>query len=206
MAIGDSLRSQSLPPGLEGRTARMMSAGMLALAREEDAERIASLHIASWRATYSGELSQTFLRDQDLAARTAEWSYQLRDGAIVFLAVEAEAAVGFISCGPARGNIEGGDWEIYNLHVASTLQGQGRGRLLFGAAAGLGRERGAKDLILWVVGTNRRARVFYERNGMQWDGGEQEHPLAPGECFAEVRYRMPLFDWPSKAPGEGPKP
>jgi len=50
----------------------------------------------------------------------------------------------------------------------------------------------ARELSLWVVETNVRARRFYEAQGMRADGGAQRHVLAPGVSLAEVRYRLEL--------------
>jgi ribosomal protein S18 acetylase RimI-like enzyme len=162
-------------------------------ATEGDAERIARLHIASWQATYARELSQEFLQHQDIAARTAEWRRRLTDGGLVLLAIEGDEAVGFVSCGPPEsGDGKADEWEIYNLHVASWWRGQGYGRQLFDAAVEIGRRRGARELVLWVVGTNAPARTFYERKGMVADGGTQEHQVTPRERLREVRYRRRL--------------
>jgi len=176
---------------------------MLVEAHEQDAERIASLHIASWQATYARELSQAFLQHQDLAVRTAEWRGQLADGVAVLLSAEGDGIAGFIACGPVRsGRGKPDEWEIYNLHVAPLRQGGGLGSQLFDAAVGLGLERGARELVLWVVKTNTTARAFYERKGMRWDGGEQRHVLAAEEKLDEVRYRMSLSGsrWPASDP------
>ena len=159
-------------------------------AAEHDAERIASLHIASWRATYTRELSQAVLQRQDVAAHTAAWRRRLAEGVEVFLAEGGGELAGFVACGPARGG-SSEEWEIYNLHVAPTRHGQGLGSLLFDAALELGRERGARELVLWVVRTNDPARRFYERKGMRSDGGEQERAMGD-ETLHEVRYKMDL--------------
>jgi len=164
----------------------------LTRAREEDAGRIAELHLASWRATYTGELSQAFHDSQDAAAWAAEWRGQLADGVMVILAKGADRLDGFAACGPVRGKAPNPvEWEIYNIHVDPARRGGGLGGMLFNAAAELGRQRGARQLVLWVVGTNNPARRFYEARGMQCDGGEQEHVLGH-ETLHEVRYRMDL--------------
>ena len=124
---------------------------MLVEAREEDAERIARLHIASWQATYAAELSHTFLLHQDLAARTAEWRRHLQDGVAVLLEEDGGAMAGFVACGFVRRRRERAEWEVYNLHVAPSRHGEGFGSRLFDAAVRLGRERGARQLVLWVV-------------------------------------------------------
>lgn len=164
-------------------------------AREDDAERIAGLHIRSWRSTYRQELSAVFLQGLDVAERSAEWRRRLVDGVAVILAEEADGLAGFVACGPASGAERGAEeWEIYNLHVAPLCKGVGLGSRLFDAAAELGRGQGARDLVLWVVETNDAARAFYERKGMRPEGVAETHPIAPGEALIEVRHRMHLGD------------
>lgn len=182
---------RSSAPGMSGNSGGALLRG----AREEDAERIARLHIQSWRATYARELSPAFLQGLDVAERAAEWRRRLAGGVAVFLAEEADGLAGFVACGPA-GGIGGstGEWEIYNLHVAPPRRGVGFGSRLFEAAAELGRGQGARDLVLWVVETNDAARTFYARKGMLPEGVPQSHPVGPGETLVEVLYRKRLSD------------
>lgn len=166
---------------------------LLRRAREDDAERIARLHIQSWRSTYGHELSAAFLQGLDVAERAAEWRRRLVDGVAVILAEEVDGLAGFVACGPAgRADRSAGEWEIYNLHVAPPRRGVGLGSRLFDAAAELGRGQGAHELVLWVVETNNAARAFYERKGMRPEGVGEAHPLAFGETLIEVRHRMRL--------------
>jgi GNAT superfamily N-acetyltransferase len=165
---------------------------MLGLAREHDADRIGKLHLASWRVTYTAELSAAFRDNQDVATWTANWRAEIASGVLVILVEDGDTLDGFVACGPARGTTSQlGGWEIYNLHTAPGRYGAGVGTLLFNAAAGRGREHGARQLFLWVVKTNSKARAFYEGKGMQLDGGEQEHRVG-NETLYEVRYRMEL--------------
>lgn len=166
---------------------------MVTLGSEDDAERIAELHIASWRATYTAELSAEFLASQNVAEWAAEWRACIAEGEHVILAEEGTTLVGFVSCGPARGKFaEAGEWEIYNLHVAPDRHGKGIGGKLLDAAAALGLDQNATRLVLWVVETNHPARVFYEGKGMRWDGGTQDHAMENDDVFHEVRYQRAL--------------
>jgi ribosomal protein S18 acetylase RimI-like enzyme len=165
---------------------------MLTRAREEDAARIADLHVASWRSTYTIELSPTFLARQDVTAHATEWRRRLAQGVTVIVADEPEGLAGFVACGPAQGAFsKAGEWELYNLHVARDRHRHGVGSRLFRAAAELGRERGAGRLVLWVVQTNAPARAFYEAKGMGFDGAQQEH-VVEDQKLDEVRYSADL--------------
>lgn len=163
-------------------------------ALQSDARAIAALHIASWRATYTAELTPAFLDALDLDERVALWRERLaRPDLHVLVVDEGETIVGFCASGFAE-TPEGGaaPWEILNLHIDPRHQGAGLGKRLFDAAVDLARDHGARKLILWVVDTNDRARAFYERRGMRPDGGRQTHPVGDGGSLVEVRYRMEL--------------
>lgn len=165
---------------------------MLRTAREEDAERVASLHLASWHVTYTSELSPAFRDNQDVAVWSANWRAEIATGLEVILAEDGDTLEGFVACGPSRGRTsQRGGWEIYNLHTAPGRYGAGIGTSLFNAAADRGRQQGARQLFLWVVKTNSKARAFYEARGMRLDGGEQEHHVGD-EVLYEVRYCLEL--------------
>jgi GNAT superfamily N-acetyltransferase len=158
-----------------------------------DAEAIARLHIASWRAAYRGLLPDAFLDSQDLADRSETWRRKLADSGTTVLLAEASAGLlGFCACGPSHDRDADTTtvWEIYNLHVAPDRRGQGIGGRLFDAAVSLGLEHGARDLTLWVLDGNTPAERFYRQKGMTPDGARQSRTVGPDAIFAEVRYRV----------------
>lgn len=164
---------------------------MLRAATLKDAERIAQLHIASWRRTYLRVMPAAFLEELDLVARTARWRKQLQQGLQVVVAEEDTELTGYVSCGPARdAPAESSAWEIYNLHVSSARQRQGIGSALFNAGVQTARGAGARELILWVVDSNPEARSFYKRQGMQVNGQRLERFVKGGFHLNEVRYHM----------------
>jgi ribosomal protein S18 acetylase RimI-like enzyme len=168
---------------------------MLRAATVDDAERIAELHIDSWRSTYVREMSASYLESLDVVARTARWQQQMRQGVKVIVAENGSDLTGYVSSGPAHDNRSAGQmWEIYNLHVSSSHKRQGIGSLLFTAAAELGYQMGAAELILWVVESNSGARSFYIRMGMQVNGQRQECFDGGNFSLHEVRYRMKISD------------
>jgi ribosomal protein S18 acetylase RimI-like enzyme len=166
---------------------------MLRRATEDDAERIARLHVASWRTTYGRELPADFLDRQDVGARSSLWQGYLRQGVAVVLAEDGAELIGFVACGPVREGESGcGVWQIYTLHVSPPRQRQGIGGTLFTSAVGLAREQGAAELVLWVVDSNSGARSFYESRGMECDGERRERPVGEDHQLHTVRYRMRL--------------
>ena len=164
-----------------------------------DAEAVARLHIASWQATYQGELPAWYLDSLDLAARTAQWVERIARPAVrILLATEGDDPLGFAAFGPSRdADLDPAAWyQLYNFHVAPGRRSRGVGAQLWQAMmieATSGRFVG---LVLWVIATNKGARRFYQRMGLEPDGTEQYESLAPGAGFQEIRYRR-LFPEPA---------
>jgi ribosomal protein S18 acetylase RimI-like enzyme len=160
-------------------------------AQPHDAEAIAALHIASWRAVYREDLPAEFLDRLDLAERTRLWQSRITDpGNYVQVAARARDVLAFCSSGAAQdADSDATTWEIRNLHVAPTLRRSGLGSALFDTAVAIGRSHEAAELTLWVVATNHAARRFYEQQGMHRDGAQHDYEFSPGAVVSTIRYR-----------------
>ncbi len=170
-------------------------------ATTDDARPVAALQIASWRAAYRLDLPETYLQSLDLEARSGRWRDLIARPEIeVLLAEDPDGLVGFAAFGPARDSDldPAGTAQLYNLHVDPTRWRRGTGSDLWNAMIERLGGRWA-ELALWVLPTNRRARAFYERRGLNPDGGRQREPLAPGVAFDEIRYRGALPPRPASA-------
>jgi ribosomal protein S18 acetylase RimI-like enzyme len=146
---------------------KTMSAITIRPARPADARAIAQLDVETWRTTYAGVLSTSYLVGLSERRREAGWrSVILSEPRDVRVAVEARGAVlGFGSCGPNRGDrfFAG---EVFTLYVAPDRQNQGIGRRLLIALFRRLVAAGRHSAILWVLRDNP-ARFFYERLGAQ---------------------------------------
>jgi ribosomal protein S18 acetylase RimI-like enzyme len=136
-------------------------------ARPDDAERIAQLHVDSWRRTYRGMMRDEFLDGGALEDRRLVWRERL-DGTVadqfVCVAEHGSTLCGFVCVFAAHDEIWGS--YIDNLHVADAYHRRGVGRALMQQ---VGRwlcdvcpDRG---VYLWVMQANANARAFYERLG-----------------------------------------
>ena len=136
-------------------------------ARPGDARDIARLDVETWRTTYAGVLSSSYLVGLSERRREAGWrSVILREPRDVRVAVDPIGAIiGFGSCGPNRGDrfFAG---EVFTLYVAPDWQNQGIGRRLLIALFRRLVAAGCASAILWVLRENP-ARFFYERLGAQ---------------------------------------
>jgi len=134
-------------------------------ARALDARPIARLDVETWRTTYAGVLSASYLVGLSERRREAGWrAVILREPRDVRVAVDAGDIIrGFGSCGPNRGDrfFAG---EVFTLYVAPDWQNQGIGRRLLIALFRRLVAAGRRSAIVWVLRDNP-ARFFYERLG-----------------------------------------
>ena len=136
-------------------------------ARLEDAPGIARLDIETWRTTYAGMLSSSYLVGLSEHRREAGWrGVILQEPRDVRVAADSTGAiVGFGSCGPNRGSRSFAG-EVFTLYVAPDWQNQGIGRRLLIALFRRLVVTGRRSAILWVLRDNP-SRFFYERLGAQ---------------------------------------
>jgi ribosomal protein S18 acetylase RimI-like enzyme len=151
-----------------------------------DAEAIAALHAASWRATYRGVYDDMYLdRDVD-SERLAHWRERLAESDPAHFTLLAErdgAPIGFIHVVGAE-DAEYGSL-IDNLHVAPDLKRSGVGRELMRAGAGwLVAAFSDLSVYLGVLEGNDNARSFYERLGGRYHSTFEDSP--PGGGMAIV--------------------
>jgi ribosomal protein S18 acetylase RimI-like enzyme len=134
-------------------------------ARPGDAHVIARLDVETWRTTYAGMLSASYLVGLSARRRELGWrSVILREPRDVRVAVDDRGAIlGFGSCGPNRGD-RGFAGEIFTLYVAPDWQNQGIGRRLLIALFRRLVAAGRQSAIVWVLRDNP-SRFFYERLG-----------------------------------------
>ncbi len=79
--------------------------------------------------------------------------------------------------------------ELTSIYVDPKQWRSGTGTALLDAAIEELDAGGWKELTLWVIAANDRARSFYEASGLTLDGGEKTHQPS-GQL--EVRLRRPI--------------
>jgi len=144
-------------------------------AQVADAEAIARVRVAAWRAAYRGLMPDAYLERADLEATETE---QLRDrlGAIgdrarVSVAEANERIVGYCAYGcDANDELECLKGAIYDLYVHPQLWYHGVGQRLLADATEYFKIQGCSQATLFVYEENIRARRFYERVGWRRDG------------------------------------
>ena len=160
----------------------------------DDCERIAAIHVASWRETYRGMIPDAVLDRLSIPVRAQRWREIMSSNPTQpsFVAEIAGEPVGFSSGGARRGQALTQDAEIYALYVARRAQRNGVGSLLMSALVQGFRQRGWESRCLWVARENEPARRFYERLGGEIAAEKVEN--RPGYDLAEVAYVWSRLD------------
>jgi ribosomal protein S18 acetylase RimI-like enzyme len=161
-------------------------------ANPADAAAIAAVHVRSWEAAYRGLVPEAWFAERTLQRRTTMWRQLLRgdEHTRVFVACRNETLVGF--CGattPSRDDDAGEETsEIAALYVDPDHWRTGAGHALVTATLHDLAGCGQRDVTLWVLTANDRARSFYVEMGFVPDGeriGTSDEP-------PEVRLRRQL--------------
>lgn len=107
----------------------------------------------------------------DLPGATAFLTERLTRGeSVVFLALDGEAALGFVQLYPSFSSVRMRPiWILNDLFVAEAARRGGIARLLMDAALGLARSTGAAPLVLSTAKNNAAARSPYLSLGYRMD-------------------------------------
>ena len=167
----------------------------------EDADGIADVHVASWRAGYAGVLPESVLYADDFdASRRSFWSaWRFGPGHRIAVAVHhgldiGRRVVGFASYGPERERARGftGRGELWAFYLHPDVWGSGVADELLAHTELRLRAEGFDTAVLWVLDANPRARRFYERHGWEASGLSADFDAYCEVRVPEVEYRKVL--------------
>jgi ribosomal protein S18 acetylase RimI-like enzyme len=166
-------------------------------ATPDDAQALASMHVASWRETYADLLPAKLLSSLSVEARAAAWVKVMREPAtgratVIYLAEHERAIVGFGACGAQRTrNLKdkGYDGEVSAIYVLREFQKRKIGTRLFREMASDLERRGFGAAALWVLRDNSRARRFYEHHGGKVIAEKED--VRDGAVLIELAYGWP---------------
>jgi ribosomal protein S18 acetylase RimI-like enzyme len=162
-------------------------------ARPDDAAAIAEVHVRTWQDAYEHVFGAERLAAVTVEQRLPMWRQILQDPEQTALVAEDDAGriVGWCTVAPSRD--EDAEGELWGIYVLVDAWGSGAGTALMAAGVAALRESGYREVILWVLEDNPRARRFYEREGWALDGGRKEDEFL-GVQVTEVRYRKAVSD------------
>lgn len=135
-------------------------------AKPDDADRIAWVHLESWKTTYPGIVPQPYIDGLKVENGIRNWQERLTQdgGPVVFVAEDAAGIFGFAAGGNVVHPVEGFDGELGAIYLLASRQRQGTGAGLVRHVARALRERGFRSMVVWVLKANS-SRRFYERMG-----------------------------------------
>lgn len=162
--------------------------------RLDDIPDVVEVAGAAWRAAYSDILPAEVFDQWSIAEAAKGWREIVDDPERTTLVIETEGRVrGYVGFGRARDDDldPAHTAEVYGLYVHPDWWGRGLGWALLQAAYRVLVERGYRGVSLWTMRDNARARQFYERAGLTWDGQTKTSERGIAR-FVEVRYLGPL--------------
>jgi ribosomal protein S18 acetylase RimI-like enzyme len=141
-------------------------------AQPEEADALAELHYAAWKAGYQGVMPDEVMQSLKLDEFYPRWRYRLSPAGAahrILVAEQRGVLAGFITFGSGRESMQLPDayHEIYTLYVHPSAWHQGIGRRLMNSVFSKLHQEGVEGCFLWVLKTNHAARMFYERMGMK---------------------------------------
>ncbi len=162
----------------------------------DDAQRIAEVHVRSWKAAFPGLLPQDYLDALAPEDRLAEWQDALGPGRwpVVLVAEDdGNQLLGFATVGPTRDRDADPETvgELYTIYLEPPSFGGGVGAALLEEAVAALTEGRFGRATLWVLHSNDRARRFYEHHGWAADGATKEHDWVAFTA-TDVRYARAL--------------
>ncbi|NRA62830.1 MAG: GNAT family N-acetyltransferase [Pseudobacteriovorax sp.] len=141
-----------------------------------DATGIGSVHIDSWRETYTGIVPETHLATLSKENSQKMWTTiigQPKPDSFVKVAVADDQIVGFVSCGRARDKDLAYEGEVYAIYLRKQFQGLGIGKAMFQSTMEGLRERSMGTFYLWVLADNPTV-AFYRAQGGRLGGDKVE--------------------------------
>ncbi|MDI6103318.1 GNAT family N-acetyltransferase [Actinoplanes sp. NEAU-A12] len=166
-------------------------------AQPADAEALAHVQAASWRAAFDGLLSAEYLADLDIAALRTTWSGLLSDarwpraGTLVLREGEDEGRlVGYARFYPSEdADLDPAQvGEIGSMYTVPAVWRTGAGSLLMAAVLDALAGAGYATASLWVLEGNTSAQAFYRAQGWEPDGARHVDRGSPAEVV-KLRYR-----------------
>lgn len=160
------------------------------VADQNDQDRIALLHAASWQRHYRGIMSDEFLDHKVILDRSEVWKkrFKLMSPEMFIIVAESDdKLIGFV-CTFLNQDSQYGSY-LDNLHVLSEHQGTGIGKALMKQTAEwVHSKRPNSPLYLWVLEQNTQAINMYLHLGAQKSEKMKDpHQLDDGDLFV---YRM----------------
>ena len=150
----------------------------------DDRCAISRVYEKSWKFAYKGMIPQDYLD----SIPEGRWVKTVDSpGWNTLVMLEGKQIIGTSSYCASRFD----DWkdygEIISIYFLPEYMGKGYGRSLLQAAVDKLAEMGCRDVLLWVLAENKRARRFYEKAGFSPSGAYLDDRIS-GKLVREIQY------------------
>lgn len=151
----------------------------------DDKFAISYIYEKSWKWAYRDIIPQSYLE----SIPTGSWTPRLSGfGRNSLVMLDGENYIGTSSYCEARLSEFAGFGEIVSIYLLPEYAGRGYGRQLLSAAVNELAELGCRDIYLWVLEENHRARVFYQKFGFVLSDEYLDTEIG-GKKLRELQYR-----------------
>lgn len=137
------------------------------MSEADDRLAVSEIYEASWKYAYRDILPREYLE----RIPAGRWVSGLDLGGRTHLVMlDGGRYIGAACCCASRFSEFDGWGEIVSLYLLPEYMGRSCGKPLLEAAVSALAARGYRDIFLWVLEENRRARAFYEKMNFQLSG------------------------------------
>lgn len=151
-----------------------------------DAEKIAQVHLASWKTSYPGIIPQEYIDSLKVEDGAARWGERIAENIATILVAEEKAGIfGFAASGPVLHPVEGYDGELAAIYLLQSHQRRGAGAALMRRSAGLLQEQGIHSMVVWALEKNSACDFYRRMGGVQV--GEQTIEIG-GAVLPEIAF------------------
>ena len=153
---------------------------------------IGEVHAEGWRVAYADVFEADWLSTA-VAERRARWVDLLprllaAPGHHVLVAESADRVIGFVHAGPSEDRDLG---EVFALYVHPEWWGRGASAPLLASGIRHLRDDGVDTIGLWTLAVPGRARSFYDKVGLVFEGKTKERDFGEGREHGLVFYSAP---------------
>lgn len=164
------------------------------LAKEEDAQTIAIIHVKSWQKIYRGHIPDSILDHLSVSEREKKWDDLIKNNVKILVIEKNNEVVGFASLCASRdiNTDQTTCGEISAIYLNPNVWHQGLGKQLCQKAFAELKSMGFNEVILWVLKENNQAKSFYESMGFIPTGDSKADKYNENVTLNEIRYRKKL--------------
>lgn len=154
----------------------------------DDVKDISRIHALSWKSAYEGIVPQAYLDELKEDFWVSAFTAWIKNNVLtVQIITDNGSSVGCVAYGRSRDKSLPNWGEIVSIYLLPEYFGKGYGNKLLERALLDLKKSGYRNIYLWVLKDNQRARRFYENNGLQCNKDECICEIL-GKKLTDIRY------------------